>query len=193
MILCVQRAMLRTNSPAMLRAFHMTTVFLSYGRGDDEPFVERLCQALKARGLDVWYDRESLSSRGRTFHQEIRDAIAARDRLVLVVGPHAVSSEYVRQEWQFALEADKVVTPILRIGDYPLVPDELKLLQPSSLPGTTAGHGVSSECFPTRRSCGRLSAWLRFSRSRSWCDTDGALISVTTCRLAFISLGCRVE
>ena len=106
----------------------MTTVFLSYGRGDDEPFVERLCQALKARGLDVWYDRVSMPSRRLTFHQEIRDAIAARERLVLVVGPHAVLSEYVRQEWQFALEADKVVTPILRVGDYPLVPDELKLL-----------------------------------------------------------------
>jgi hypothetical protein len=34
----------------------------------------------------------------------------------------------VRQEWQFALHADKAVTPILRQGDYPLVPDELKLL-----------------------------------------------------------------
>jgi hypothetical protein len=48
---------------------------------------------------------------------------------VLVVGPKAVTSDYVRQEWQFAWrEADKVVTPILRLGDYPLVPDELKLL-----------------------------------------------------------------
>lgn len=71
----------------------MTSVFLSYGRGDDEPFVERLCQALKARGLDVWFDRESMPSRSLTFHQEIRDAIAARERLVLVVGQHAVESE----------------------------------------------------------------------------------------------------
>ena len=106
----------------------MTNIFLSYGRGDDEPFVERLSRALKARGLDVWFDRESMPSRSLTFHQEIRDAIATCVRLVLIVGPHAVASEYVQQEWQFALEADKVVTPILRVGDYPLVPDELKLL-----------------------------------------------------------------
>jgi hypothetical protein len=32
----------------------------------------------------------------------------------------------VRQEWQYALQADKAVTPILRQGDYPLDPDELK-------------------------------------------------------------------
>src|SRR5262249_21210625 len=49
--------------------------------------------------------------------------------LVLVVGPHAAASVYVRQEWQFAwFEAEKVVTPILRLGDYATVPDELKLL-----------------------------------------------------------------
>ena len=123
----------------------MMTVFLSYGRGDDEPFVERLCQALNARGFDVWYDRESMSSRGRTFHQEIRDAIAARERLVLVVGPHAVTSDYVRQEWQFALEADKVVTPILRVGDYPLVPDELKLLHCEDFRDATVTRSVNEE------------------------------------------------
>src|SRR4051794_3212427 len=114
----------------------MTTVFLSYARGDDvEPFdpatsfVARLHRDLEAAGFDVWFDRASMPSRRLTFHQEIRDAIAARDRLVLVVGPHAAASDYVRQEWQFAwFEAEKVVTPILRLGDYPIVPDELKLL-----------------------------------------------------------------
>jgi hypothetical protein len=106
----------------------MTRLFLSYARGDDEPFVARLYDDLKARGFDVWWDRASIPSRALTFHQEIRDAIAARERLVLVVGPKAVTSDYVRQEWQFALREDKVVTPILRLGEYSLVPDELRLL-----------------------------------------------------------------
>jgi hypothetical protein len=73
-----------------------------------------------------------------TFHQEIQDAVAARERLALVVGPIAALSEYVPRRGretsgvprraQFALQADKAVTPILRQGDYPSVPDELKLL-----------------------------------------------------------------
>jgi len=104
------------------------TLFLSYARGDDEPFVKRLYEALNARGFDVWFDRVSMPSRRLTFHQEIRDAIAARERMVLVVGPKAATSNYVWQEWQFALDGDKVLTPILRIGDYPLIPDELRLL-----------------------------------------------------------------
>src|SRR6267142_2378390 len=107
----------------------MTTIFLSYARGDDEPFVRRLHDDLKAHGFKVWFDRVSMPSRNLTFHQEIRDAVATHDRLLLVIGPKAVASEYVRQEWQFAwFEAEKVVTPILRLGDYPLAIDELKLV-----------------------------------------------------------------
>jgi hypothetical protein len=107
----------------------MTTIFLSYARGDDEPFVRRLFDDLTAHGFKVWFDRVSMPSRNLTFHQEIRDAVAAHERLLLVVGPNAAASEYVRQEWQFAwFEAEKVVTPILRLGDYPLAIDELKLV-----------------------------------------------------------------
>lgn len=107
----------------------MSTIFLSYARGDDEPFVRQLYDDLTKAKFEVWFDRVNMPSRGLTFHQEIRDAITHRDRLLLVVGPKAVASEYVRQEWQFAwFEAEKVVTPILRLGDYPLAIDELKLV-----------------------------------------------------------------
>lgn len=68
----------------------MTSIFLSYARGDDgEPFdpaasfVARLYSDLTAAGFDVWFDRVSMPSRTLTFHQEIRDAVAACDRLVL--------------------------------------------------------------------------------------------------------------
>jgi hypothetical protein len=95
------------------------SIFLSYARNDDEPFVKRLYEDLIRRGFDVWWNRKSMPSRNLTFHQEIRDAVAACDRLVLVVGPKAIVSDYVRQEWQFAwYQAEKVVTPILRLGDY---------------------------------------------------------------------------
>jgi WD40 repeat protein len=114
----------------------MTSIFLSYARGDDgEPFdparsfVARLQRDLESLKFNVWFDRVRMPSRRLTFHQEIRDAVADCDRLLLVVGPKAVVSDYVRQEWQFAyFQADKIVTPILRAGDFRFVPDELKLL-----------------------------------------------------------------
>ncbi len=107
-----------------------TRVFLSYARGNDEAFVRRLHGDLTKAGFTVWFDRESLMSRGLTFHQEIKDAIRTEvDRVVYVGGPKAAISPYVHEEWQFALECDHVVvTPILRLGDYEHVPGELSLL-----------------------------------------------------------------
>ena len=69
--------------------------------------VSPLHRDLTARGFEVWFDRMAMPSRGLTFHQEIQDAVAARERLVLVVGPEAAVSDYVRQEWQLVLHADK--------------------------------------------------------------------------------------
>jgi len=107
-----------------------TRIFLSYARGDDEPFVRRLHADLAQAGFTVWFDRESLMSRGLSFHQEIKDAIRTEvDRLVYVGGPKAALSPNVREEWQFALECDHVVvTPIVRLGGTANVPGELRLL-----------------------------------------------------------------
>jgi WD40 repeat protein len=122
----------------------MSSIFLSYSRNDDEAFVRRLHDDLTNAGFDVWFDRVSMPSRQLTFHQEIRDAIAARDRLLLVVGPGVLTSDYVTQEWRFAyFEAGKCVNPIVRlngrgaggathasqgIDGYELIPEDLKLL-----------------------------------------------------------------
>ena len=103
-------------------------IFLSYGRGDDEPFVARLHAWLCAGGVPAWFDRSDMPSRSLTFLQEIRDAIHGSARLVIVLGPHATASEYVRAEWQYALADEKIVVPVLRMGDFDLVPSELKNL-----------------------------------------------------------------
>jgi WD40 repeat protein len=104
------------------------SVFLSYAREDDEPFVRRLYLDLQSAGHTVWWDRESMPSRALTFPQEIRDAIEGSDRLVLVVGPKAISSEYVQAEWEHALLFGRSVVPILRRGDYESVPGRLSKL-----------------------------------------------------------------
>jgi WD40 repeat protein len=100
-------------------------IFISYARQDDSPFVERLRNDLIAQGLPVWWDQTAMESRGLTFLQELRDAVARAERLLLVVGPRACDSEYVQAEWRFALENCTVVTPVLRLGDDSLVAPEL--------------------------------------------------------------------
>lgn len=106
----------------------VSSIFISYARDDDEPFVEKLHQDLQRAGMAVWWDRAAMASRGRTFLQEIRDAIASSSRLVLVLGPKAAESEYVQAEWRLAMERCTPVVPILRRGEYGLLPPELARL-----------------------------------------------------------------
>lgn len=100
-------------------------VFISYARSDDEQFVERLYNDLKENFI-VWWDRVSMPNRGLTFLQEIRDAIDHSDRLLLVAGPGAFESAYVRDEWQYAYENYKGINIVLRLGDYTDLPDQLR-------------------------------------------------------------------
>ena len=57
-----------------------------------------------------------MESRGRTFLQELRDAIHDAERVLLVVGPEALKSDYVQLEWQHALLYSRAVMPLLRAG-----------------------------------------------------------------------------
>lgn len=102
-----------------------TRIFLSYVRSDDEPFVKRLYEDLKDE-FDVWWDRVSMPNRGPTFTQEIRDAIEQADRLLLVAGTGALSSDYVKYEWMYAYEIGKAINIALRKCDYTDLPEELK-------------------------------------------------------------------
>ncbi|PJF34904.1 MAG: hypothetical protein CUN49_13270, partial [Candidatus Thermofonsia Clade 1 bacterium] len=98
---------------------HEIKVFLSYARDDDEPFVRRLYDDLTERGFDIWYDRVKMPNRGLGFPQEIAQAIEEADYLVLVCGPRAYTSEYVRKEWQHAQRHCKPILPVVRLGDFP--------------------------------------------------------------------------
>jgi hypothetical protein len=108
-------------------------VFLSYARADDHPdfkdpqksLLRRLYNDLSNNGFDVWWDRESMPSRALSFLQEIRMAIDDADRFVLVIGPEALNSKYVRAEWEYALSICKPIVPILKHGNYDLIPQPL--------------------------------------------------------------------
>ncbi|MDQ1042978.1 toll/interleukin-1 receptor domain-containing protein [Streptomyces sp. V4I2] len=105
---------------------HRWDAFLSYARADDPDFRRALSDGLARAGCRVWLDREAMPNRGTTFGQEIRRAIEACDRLVLLVGPGALSSEYVAQEWQYADDIGKPVVPIVRSTAFHDLPERLR-------------------------------------------------------------------
>lgn len=121
-------------------------IFISYARDDDEAFVKRLWFDLKKHGFSVWWDLEAMESRGRSFLREIRDGIAAAERVLLIVGPRVRHSSNVEAEWRQALREGVAVTPLLCLGDYDDVPDALRQLHcedvRSSIPETAAFEKV---------------------------------------------------
>lgn len=78
-------------------------IFISYARDDDEVYAKKLWRHLEQHGVHVWWDRKGMESRGLTFLQEIRDAIASANRVLLIVGPRAKHKPYVEVEWRHAL------------------------------------------------------------------------------------------
>ena len=110
----------------------MSKLFLSYARDDDEVFVKKLYENLTSaksdddKSFEVWWDRKSMPNRGLVFTKEIKEAIDSVDRLVLVWGPDAQESDYVKAEWRYALEICIPVVPIWRLGESRNLPKELE-------------------------------------------------------------------
>lgn len=131
-------------------------------------FAAKPHRDLTARGFEVWFDRMAMPSRGLRIHQEIQDAVAARERLVLVIGPKAALSDCgdgVGKPAPSAVRAPgrQAVTPILRQGDYLFAPDEMKLLHCEdfrddvglrSIWKTSSGQGLARAGCPLLVRCG---------------------------------------
>jgi WD40 repeat protein len=132
----------------------MGHVFISYARADAEPYATWLYDALKAHAVPVWWDRKAMLSRGRTFLQELRDAIAGSDRLLAIVTPDALESDYVAREWEYGRRFAAAVVPVLLDGEFSQLPGRLAKL-----------HGVD----------------FRANRNRE--DAFAELLRVLTCRV----------
>ncbi len=77
------------------------TVFLSHAAAD-KPEAMRLAVALKARGVEVWFDEWELIP-GQSFVHEIARALEHASAMVVLLTPASIDSEFVRSEINFAL------------------------------------------------------------------------------------------
>jgi TolB-like protein/predicted TPR repeat methyltransferase len=79
-------------------------VFLSYASEDAEA-AARLCAALRAVGIEVWFDQSELRG-GDAWDRQIRKQIHECALFVAVVSAHsnARSEGYFRREWRLAVE-----------------------------------------------------------------------------------------
>ncbi|MEM6283535.1 MAG: TIR domain-containing protein, partial [Chloroflexota bacterium] len=92
--------------------FRANDIFVSYSR-IDKPFVERLVQAFRDAGRDVWVDWEDIPLTAE-WREEIRKGIEEADNFVIVISPDAMRSEVIlNTEIAHAVRHNKRIVPIL--------------------------------------------------------------------------------
>lgn len=107
-------------------------VFISYARLD-QPLVARAVEFLRAGGLNVFVDSQSIGY-GTDWRQALGDAIENAERVMLFWTAAAAASRWVTREWQWALMRGKKVVPTL-LDDTPLPPALARLHAVTTLRG----------------------------------------------------------
>jgi uncharacterized protein YjbI with pentapeptide repeats len=72
------------------------SLFISYSTKDQE-FAERLHTDLQAKGVRCWFAPHDLRG-GKKVHRQIDEAIRVYDKLLLILSPASMASEWVRTE-----------------------------------------------------------------------------------------------
>lgn len=86
-------------------------VFISYSR-INKGFVNDLVYRLKGSGFKVWIDNRELIA-GNNWMDSLGDALDTSDILLLIMSAEALSSQYVRMEYQYFLSQGKPIIPIM--------------------------------------------------------------------------------
>lgn len=79
--------------------------FISYSTRDEE-FATRLHSRMRQADMRVWFAPEDLKG-GKKLHEQLFEAIQFNDKLLLVLSPHSVQSEWVMTEIRKAREMEK--------------------------------------------------------------------------------------
>jgi uncharacterized protein YjbI with pentapeptide repeats len=105
---------------AMRGAIQFYSCFISYST-QDQLFAERLYADLQARGVRCWFAPHDVQG-GRKLHEQIDEAIRVHERLLLILSPSSIHSEWVKTEIAKArkrevLEKRRMLFPVmLKIG-----------------------------------------------------------------------------
>jgi TolB-like protein len=120
-------------------------VFISYASQDTQA-VQRICEALSAAGVEVWFDQSELRG-GDAWDRAIRRQIQACALFLPVISAnaHARIEGYFRLEWKLAVDRSHLIAPDrpfllpVVIDETPetdeRIPDRFRELQWTRLPG----------------------------------------------------------
>lgn len=77
-------------------AFEYYSCFISYASGDQE-FANRIHADLQNQGVRCWFAPHDVQA-GKKLHEQIDQAIKVHERLLLILSPDSINSEWVKTE-----------------------------------------------------------------------------------------------
>jgi len=77
-------------------AFEFYSCFISYS-GKDQEFADRLFADLQREGVRCWFSPQHVQA-GKKLHEQIDVAIRLHERLLLILSPESINSEWVKNE-----------------------------------------------------------------------------------------------
>ncbi len=131
-------------------------VFLSYA-SQDAGAARRICEALRAAGIEVWFDQNALRG-GDAWDAAIRRQIKNCALFIPVISSNTQVREegYFRLEWKLAIDRSHLMTTsrtfLLPVAideideDDEHVPDRFRELQWTRLPGGETRPPLPSRC-----------------------------------------------
>jgi uncharacterized protein YjbI with pentapeptide repeats len=78
------------------QAFEYYSCFISYS-GKDQEFADRLHKDLQAKGVRCWFAPQHVQG-GKKLYDQIDEAIRIHQRVLLILSPDSIKSEWVRTE-----------------------------------------------------------------------------------------------
>lgn len=85
-------------------------IFLSYSRAD-LTYIATLVDALRAKGADIWFDKNIRT--GEQWDNTLEEQIKAADVFLIVMSKTSVASNNVKDEMSYAKSLGKIISPIL--------------------------------------------------------------------------------
>ena len=118
-------------------------IFVSYARQDSSA-VQQLEQALSARSITVWYDKEPVTG-GSQWAEKVVSAIKLSDALLLILTPAAVASPHVRKEVDLAARSGKrIAAAVWQAVDIPIALEyQLAASTPINFTGVVTDENVA--------------------------------------------------
>ena len=89
----------------------MTDIFISYSR-EDEIFARTLATSLSNLNLNVWIDVINIAA-GQKWSSAIQQGLDTSALMLVIISPDSMSSSNVEDEWQYFLDQNKPIVPIL--------------------------------------------------------------------------------